>query len=383
MKKKILFSAFAVAVSIAMVPKVFAADLGTVKVLTQGGKEEGTGTSVVKIKYDSELTLKIDSEQEASGNVAKRPAGNAWIGIEVTKPNDAKEDDIKYYAVNNFGVKSVEKSFKTYKDTESSIQLWSGINFEVLNAALKSGKDITYSWFFNWDGDEDYDQEFQISISPENVKLQNKEGNKDIYPVKSLPKVETLLPELADTSITGNGTNFVTITYSNPFELEWVKKDQGGENRPVDGWWVGVRFNPGSEVSDVSGLKYKYRVNGGDWSTEQNYEADAGQKYMSAWILLNEEKLTKVTGDNYVFEWTFDWDKDGEYEQTVTQVIPVKNVKLTKEGETVFEKQEEVEGPKEEVPDTYDGVLTSVVLVVVSVLGLGTATYLLKKKKEN
>ena len=383
MKKKILFYVAAFVVGVAMMPKVFAADLGTVDALTGSPKKEGENTEVVKLKYDSALTLKIDSEQEASGNVAKRPAGNAWIGIKVTKPDSATTSNIKYYAVNNFGVKSEEKSFDTFKDSENHIELWGGINFEVLNAALKNGKDITYSWFFNWDGDEDYDQEFQISISPENVKLKAEKSDTEIYPVKSLPKVEALLPGTDDVTITGNGENFVTVTYTNPFALEWVDKNQNSITRPVDGWWVGVRFNPGSEVSDVSGLKYKYRVNGGDWSTEQNYEADAGQKYMSAWILLNEEKLTKVTGDNYVFEWTFDWDKDGEYEQTVTQVIPVKNVKLTKEGETVFEKQEEVEGPKEEVPDTYDGVLTSVVLVVVSVLALGTATYLLKKKKEN
>ena len=310
MKKKILFSSIAVAMGLIVMQNAHAVDFGTV---TGGDSIEGADTDTVKIVYNS-ADLTISPAQEGGPNLEARPDGFGWLKIVITAPDDVDYDKANYYAVNVKGEKSDTKLYKDYKDvagsTDKVITLWSGINLDRLNTALTKGSDVTMSYYFDWDGNDTVDQTFIVSIDPAKVTLK-KDAN-DIYPIESLPKVIPLLPE-QDVVVTGNETNFVTITYKNAFELEWVRKDQDGIDRPVDGWWIGVRFDP-SELK--TGATFKTRANGGEWSTAYQYddEKDKDEDYISGWILLNEEKIAGL--ENYVFEWTFDWDNDGIYEQT-------------------------------------------------------------------
>ena len=381
MKKKILFSSVAFVMGLIMVQNANAADLGKVQSITSGDSITGQDTDTVKIVYES-AELTIEPAQAGGTNLEARPDGFGWLGIKITAPENVNYESANYYSVNVKGEKSETKLYKEFKDVagedDKVISLWSGINFDRLNTALTSGGDVTMSYYFDWDGDNECDQTFIVSIDPKKVTL--KKDTKNVYPISSLPKVISLLPDQENVDVTGDGTNFVTITYKNAFELEWVKKDQDGIDRPVDGWWIGVRFDPEEVKTDA---KFKTRANGGEWSKvyEYNTEKDQGEDYISGWILLNEEKLTGL--DNYVFEWTFDWDNDGIYEQTVTQIIPVKNVTLSKDGETVYPKEEVKEEPKveEETPNTYDGILIYLILGLISLVGLAGTVLLLKKKK--
>ncbi len=381
MKKKFLVGVAAFVAGVAMIPSALAVNFGTAASITSGGNVTGGTTDTVKIVYES-AELNIAPAQAGGQNLEARPDGYGWLGIKITAPTDVNYNKANYYAVNVKGEKSETKLYKDYKDVageeDKVISLWSGINFDTLNTALTKGSDVTMSYYFDWDGNDTVDQTFIVSIDPKKVTLKKESNN--VYPLESLPKVIPLLPNQDDVNVTGDGTNFVTITYKNAFELEWVKKDQDGIVRPVDGWWIGVRFDPETEKT---GATFKTRANGGEWSKEYQYdtEKDQGEDYISGWILLNEEKIAGL--ENYVFEWTFDWDNDGIYEQTVTQIIPVKNVTLSKDGETVYPKEEVKEEPKveEETPNTYDGISLYLILGGVSLIVLVGLVLALKKKK--
>ena len=381
MKKKFFVGIAAFVAGIALIPSALAVNFGTATSITSGGTVTGDGTATVKIAFDK-ADLTIEASQAGGPNLGARPEGYGWLGIKITAPSDVVTEKANYYTVNTKGEKSGVKSYKDLKDSSSDadkvISLWSGINFDTLNTALAKGSDVTMSYYFDWDGNDTVDQTFIVSVAPKNVTLKKESNN--VYPLESLPKVIPLLPNQEDVNVTGDGTNFVTITYKNAFELEWVEKNQDGVERPVDGWWIGVRFDP---ETAKTGATFKTRANGGEWSTAYKYddEKDQGEDYISGWILLNEEKIARL--ENYVFEWTFDWDNDGIYEQTVTQIIPVKNVTLSKDGETVYPKEEVKEEPKveEETPNTYDGISLYLILGGLSLIGLVGLVLALKKKK--
>ncbi len=378
MKKKFLFSIVAFVMGFLVMSNVFAAEKMEVNTITSTGSvgEEVNGVTTVTF---GATTLKIDPAQAASDHVEERPAGSGWLGIKVTAP-DTVNDEATYYAINTLGKKSDIKKFSEFKDAAGGkdISLWSGVNFEVLNAAIVAGKDVTMEYHFDWNADGDYEQIVKVVIDPEQVTLQTKEGD-TAYPITgTLGEITSILPESA--SVTGSKDNFVEIVYPNVFELEWVEKDQDGIHRPQDGWWIGIRV---SKAGDTSKAKFKYRVNGGNFSDIYTYdtEKDEGQDYVSIWALINEEKIEGV--DEVVYEYYFDWDGDGEYEQIVTQRIPVKNITLKKDGETIYPKEEVKDEPIVEVetPNTYDGISLYLLLGGLSLICLTAIIFVLKSKK--
>ncbi len=376
MRKRILFYAMVFVLSLVMIPNVFAVDKATVDTITDGG-EVNDVDGVTVVTYDS-ATLKIAPKQEASDHVGERPEGFGWLGIKVTAPESVDTENASYYTVNTLGQVSDIKKYSDFKDDEVTrvISLWSGINFEVINAAIMGSKPVTMEYHFNWDGNEDFEQIVRVEIEPENVILQTESGVQ-AYPVSNLGTVEPILPTEFD--LTGNKTNFVNITYPNVFELDWVKSDQDGIVRPKDGWWIGVRF---SKEGSTANAKFKYRVNGGEWSTTYVYddEKDEGKEYVSVWALIDEEIIKDV--DEVVYEYAFDWDNDGTYEQIVTQTIPVKNITLLKDGKTIYPEVKDEE-PTVTAPNTLDNVSIYLVFGLLSVIGVTTLGYVFKKKLEN
>ncbi len=169
-----------------MVPQVYALTYENVTVLNsndsyKGGKPTvvGNGTNKVTITYESAL-LKIVPKQPSIG----RTIDAAWLGVKVVAPKDVPIAKLKEAT---YSSDTAGKSFWTNQDSNKSesqsdehyINVYGAITEDILTKATKEGKDITYTWTFDWDNDKKDDQTVTIVVSPKNVVL-TAQANDDI-----------------------------------------------------------------------------------------------------------------------------------------------------------------------------------------------------------
>lgn len=132
--------------------------------------EEITKTATISGSGTAETTITVNPVSKlvwypAQANIGRSSDG-WWIGFWVYAPTSVTIDSnnssqkIPYYNYNGQTL-SQEKNFAANKDGVSEgnvpyMQCWGGVSEQYLNTAFKdSTKDtLTYSWYFNWDGDE-------------------------------------------------------------------------------------------------------------------------------------------------------------------------------------------------------------------------------------
>ncbi len=378
MKKKILFYVFVLMIGFSILPKAYALTLNSATDLSGGASitSEDENKNVL-IKYGAK-TLKID-EADPSASKDGRPGGSAWLGFKITKPTDASADAI-YWNLDADGTKSKIKKFSDYADDGHSNELsaWSGISFDRIYEAMMAGNDtISRKWIFDWDNDGKEDQTFTVEIKLSDITLNNSTGSK-IYPLSELGSVRLLNPTSA--TLSNDKSNFVTVKYNDKFSLEWVAKDDSID-RPVDGWWVGLEIT--APAGYDSNATFKTRRNDGEYSDPYKFvdEKDDGKDVMSAWVLINEEYLRN--NETITFDFVFDWNNDGEYEQTITEIIPTANVTIKKDGEVVDPNKVEEPSDDTEVPNTFDGIALYFGFGMISLIGLVGCVLLFRKKMLN
>ena len=127
-------------------------------------------------------------------------------------------------------------SFWACKDSSNTaashfVGLWGLLTPDYLKNAKTSGKNIVYSWKFDWNKDGVYEQQINLNIDPNKVTLADSEK-----------------PEI--TGITGNPT-------------EWTKSD------------VTLTVN----ATDDSGIIAGWRVDNGEWKTTNSFTVDKNGTY--------------------------------------------------------------------------------------------------------
>ena len=173
MKKTLVTIAMVIFVSVFFTTSIFAAaNFGKVTdisakdsaTITGEVKIDGNETDNVTITYDA-TTLKIlEGTGPENGN---RPAGYAWLGFNITKPDSVspKQGNAKY-RVNN-------SEPEDYTDGN----YYFGINKDKLIQAVTNSKNIEYTYEFDWDNDGDYDQTVTAVVQPSKITLNATEGN--------------------------------------------------------------------------------------------------------------------------------------------------------------------------------------------------------------
>ncbi len=170
-------------------------------------------------------------------------------------------------------------------------------------------------------------------------------------------------------TITGNETSKVVITYSTVGLKILEGTDSSNGNRPAGYAWLGFHIDKPTGVTASSG-KAKYRVNEGE-----SEEYTDGDYYFG----INKDKLITAIKQNkniqYVYE--FDWDNNGEYEQTVIAIVEPSKVTLTENGLTLWTPAD-VNKYKEvtTVPKTGESI-PYVLFGILSIIGI-SASYSLK-----
>ena len=194
MKKTFVTIAMVIFVSVFFTTSIFAAaNFGKVTdissedsaTLTGEVKIEGNETDNVTITYDA-ATLKILEGTDAqNGN---RPAGYAWLGFNITKPDSVspKEGNAKF-RVNNGDPED-------YTDGN----YYFGINKDKLIQAVTNSKNMEYTYEFDWDNDGDYDQTVTAVVAPSKITLNDLEGKTEWTPEDVAKYAPAEAPKTAD-----------------------------------------------------------------------------------------------------------------------------------------------------------------------------------------
>ena len=336
---------------------------------------DGREVPVKAICFDSEFSLEW-VEKNADG--IQRPADGWWVGAKIIAPNLSLETlkTGKFYMRSSSG-EWTEYSFADNRDstdTDSSqfINVWSLLNESKLNQAVLNGKNVVTPLRFDWDGDNTIDQCINTVVVPSKVTL-NKGGN-TVYPTTGLAAVSALHTAPENLTITGSGTNYVTVR-NNAYTLEWSKAD-ASIGRPIDAWWVGVQITAPEGMTDAQLAAAKLSLKGSSgWqdglSVLENLE-HRNPDWFGLWLPVKESD----TGEKS-FPCRLDWNGDGVYEQMVDIVIDTDKLTLDKTNLYAEDKAAPVFTDMPEDATTYVGDDTVTLTGKVSDMGtkVGETTY--------
>ncbi len=316
-----------------------------VQVITDGIEIKDNKTNIVT----AELKDKIELNWISAGSV--RPADGWWAGIDVIAPEDADLANAKYQNKTSDGWGAV-KEFNTYKDTANSIQLWGLLNETHLADAVKNNKTVNYGWRFDWNGDGVYEQIVELKVDPNKVTLNDKDGNQ-VYPY-----LGTVVP-LTGGEVSGTTTDLSVVI--SEASINWSPAD-ASVGRHSAGWWVGMNITApeGYTAEDLEKAYYNRKVSNSTtesgWGEAQKVlfkDVKDTDTTVQVWMVLNRDLLEKYKGlgKNIATQCDFDWDNDGNIDQTITlSVVPSDKIVLNYVEQTGFGFAEST--PADKYPDT-------------------------------
>ncbi|MBQ7499893.1 MAG: hypothetical protein IJT91_03265 [Clostridia bacterium] len=309
-----------------------------VEAISDGITVTGSGSETVNAGFDKLTAL----EWVAADTSVGRDQDGWWIGLKVTAPAGLTEDELKaamLHIIGNSG-KEYYYDFWSVKDSADGadvhyVGLWSFVDEAYLTEAIDGKTTVDYTWEFDWDADDSYEQVVTLTIDPKSVVL-NRDGAK-VYPVYA--DVEALTGDL---SVEGNRTGDVNVSFANETTLDWVAADTS-VGRDQDGWWIGLKVNAPydlKEEKDFNNVQLKVTGSTGKVDTYNFWDvkdsaAGADAHYVGLWSFVDESYLGEAIakGESIVYKWEFDWDADGNnFEQAVTLTIDPAKIKLNKDG---------------------------------------------------
>ncbi len=319
-------------------PKV--AGLGTVSYYNDGITVSNENGSYVNAAFTSSVTL----SWVAANIEAGRTQDGWWAGLKITAPDALKtEDDFSDVTFKSKGSSnewSDPKNFWDYKDSTDPeglqfLGLWGLLTDAYLKSAATADSNIVYSWKFDWNKDGIYEQQVNLSIDPSKITLKDSGGNQ-VYPT-----LGTVEPYTGGTVSGVTGNINVTVDQTT---LNWSPK-QPDIGRAEDAWWVGIKVTaPDYDKSVLQDAKYQ-RKSASDWSgalsfwDKKDSDEGADSQFIGLWMPLTPAKLreAKAAENNIVFEYQFDWNNDGNYEQRITvTIVPSDRIVLNKIDQTGF-----------------------------------------------
>ena len=316
---------------------------GTVETLTEGLSISGeTDKETVSVENTDAVVLKWEAADTSIG----RNEDGWWAGIKVTAPSGMTAEDLEKITLQKSTVEgewSNVISFKDARDAENYVTLWTLVNPELISA----GDEIVKKWQFDWNNDGTYEQLISLTLDCEKIVLLD-ENNVQVYP--KLGAVETI----TGGSVSGSETGTVTVTVEET-TLNWSKAN-AEIGRDKDGWWAGIKVTApeGLSKDTLKNAQCKYIRHGETvwnqvkfWDVKDSDEA-AKTQYVGLWLMLTPAILREVkdANKNITNQYKFDWDNNGEFEQTITfKVVPSDKIVLLKENQSELE--------FDNVPDSY------------------------------
>ncbi len=294
---------------------------GTVSTYT-GGNVINNGTANVQVVVE-ETTL-----EWVEGNELR--AEGWWVGIDVVAP-DGFSDDATYKVKNGPTVDyGAAKRFADMKDGENDIQLWFPVSAESLEKFASESRNLTLTYAFDWNADDEYEQVIEFSVVPSEKIVLMKQGEQ-VYPV--VANYGTV-KSYNNGVINNNGTANVEVLVEET-TLQWVAANE----LRAEGWWVGIDVVAPEGFSDDATYKVKTGPTVDYGAAKRFADMKDGENDIQLWFPVSAESLEKFASEsrNLTLTYAFDWNADGEYEQTIVfSVVPGEKIVLMKGDEQVY-----------------------------------------------
>lgn len=131
-------------------------------------------------------------------------------------------------------------------------------------------------------------------------------------------------------TITGSGSSEVTASFAGT--LTWLSENPD-VGIATEGWWVGLKVTAPQNVNMETA---KYKMGGTEmlFKEGKHSQDSASEQYIELWSQVEEDALTS---ESPIYIWSFDWDGDGTYEQTLTlNVYASRTILKDKGGNWVY-----------------------------------------------
>lgn len=156
-------------------------------------------------------TVSEEKTIDPSSTTQNRPDGYAWIGFTITRNNDSSSST-------KLSVKAPGETEFTALTEGLTYTDFVGINVTKLKDALKEGKNVTYTYEFQTDGNDTYTVE--IIIKPEGIILYPEGTDKNNLSAATIsyngPELKKELDEQAANQQTSSSESSATTDEKNP-----------------------------------------------------------------------------------------------------------------------------------------------------------------------
>ena len=228
-----------------------------------------------------------------------------WAGVLVTAPDSLEAET----ATISYGEQIFK--FKDCKDAEDQVGLWLPVTVED----VEKGNVVSRTYTFDWNGDGEEEQTLTVKVDAGTLTL-NKDG------VKVAPLYAEVVGISGTAEIVGSGEKAMTATVNNAV-LEFVEANDEGR---TEGWWAGVMITAPANYADNA--KIKYDDKDFDFAACRDTENEVG-----LWL-----PVTTIDVENGAVvsrTYSFDWNGDGNYEQTLVFNANAGTFTLNKNGAKV------------------------------------------------
>ncbi len=277
-------------------------------------------------------------------DTAGKPVAGWYVGIRVNAPAEFNPEQLQtscYKNPLNTQLLFWETKNSSNEDQNHYVDFWISVTEEDLNNALVNQEVLAYPYTFDWDADGVFEQTVSAVVTPNGLLL--KKDSVVRYPSAGEDKgfVEAVT---GGATIADNRSNIVTVAYNQTTQLTYISEQQG---YPSAGWWVNLQVNAPSslkEEKDFTNVMYQVDNNGvwsnskSVWENKITKDTDTAHS-MQLLTPVTKERLAqaKKAGEQLEYQWRFDWDGNGIFEQMVRLVIdPAKVILLDENGAQVF-----------------------------------------------
>ena len=212
------------------------------------------------------------------------------------------------------------------------------------NPFRMSAKGQNFEYFNLWKADESNNNEVKPGTLDSNGHFIFKEND----PRLSHKSVAEMLNILGKGSVSILTTGGVVEGDNAIFSTELIinkspEADLENSNHRASGWYIGIKVTaPDFYTSDAKYKSRTPRLNPSDlehsWESLELKSFDNfkdGNYYIGLWPKLNPEFIDNYVQakKNIVYDYIFDWNNDGEFEQTITMTIdPTKLILKNEDG---------------------------------------------------
>ena len=143
---------------------------GTIEKITEVGTVDGSKITV------ADATLNWYEKNPSIG----RYQDGWWVGVKIVAPASVTDANVGKVTYSNDGTDNLAKSFGTNNDGKTAdgkyyMGCWVPVTPEYLEGALAHDSVLTWTYKFDWTGDDSVDQTFAITVDPNDITL-NKDG---------------------------------------------------------------------------------------------------------------------------------------------------------------------------------------------------------------